>query len=142
VHERQAQPEQVYESGLVHERQAQPEQVYESGQVHHRRAQPEWAHEWDQIYNQLADTEPLSHLDPNEDSAGGLQGDVAPRPHVDGQGGNGIDSFADPDYPEDERESAPDGELLIEDRGISDEQDEGRKANGEANRRRGSSVLQ
>ena len=72
----------------------------------------------------------------------GLQGDIAPRPQVDAPGGNGIDSFADLNYPEDESESAPDGELLIEDRGIPDEQDEGRKANGEANHRHGSSVLQ
>jgi osmoprotectant transport system ATP-binding protein len=142
VHDRQAQPEQAYESDQVHDRQAQPEQAYESDQVYDRRARAERTHEWDQIYDQLAEPEPLSRVDPNENSAGGHQDDVAPRPHVDAQGGNGIDSFASLSYPEDESESTPDGELLIEDRGIPDEQDEGRKANGEATHRRGSSVLQ
>jgi osmoprotectant transport system ATP-binding protein len=142
VHNQQAEPEQAYDSHEVHDRQAQPEQAYESDQVHDRRAQAERTHEWDQIYDQLAEPEPLSRVDPNENSAGGHQGDVAPRAHVDAQGDNGIDSFASLNYPEDESESAPDGELLIEDHGIPDEQDEGRKANGEATHRRGSSVLQ
>ena len=107
-----------------------------------QRARPERTHEWDQIYDQLAESGPLSHVDPNENSAGGLQGDVGPRPHVDAQGGNGIDSFAGLNYPEDESESAYDRELAIEDHVLPDAQDEGRKANGEATHRRGSSVLQ
>ena len=120
----------------------EPEQAYESDQVQDQRARPERTHEWDQIYDQLAESGPLSHVDPNENSAGGLQGDVGPRPHVDAQGGNGIDSFAGLNYPEDESESAYDRELAIEDHVLPDEQDEGRKANGEATHRRGSSVLQ
>jgi hypothetical protein len=110
--------------------------------VYHRQAQTERTPEWDQVYDQLVEPEPLSHADPNGDSASGLQGDIAPRPQVDAPGGNGIDSLADLNYPEDESGSAPDGELLIEDRGIPDERDKGRKANGEANHRHGSSVLQ
>ncbi len=43
---------------------------------------------------------------------------------------------------EEESELAPDGELLIDDRRIPDEQEEGLQANGEARHRRGSSVLQ
>jgi osmoprotectant transport system ATP-binding protein len=142
VHDQQAQPEQASESDQVHDQQAQPEQASESDQVHHRRAQAERTHEWDQIYDQLAETESSSHVDTNENSAGSLEDDVPPQPHVDARGGNGIDSFADLNYPADESPSAPDGELLIEDRGIFDEQDEGRKANGAASYRRGSSVLQ
>ena len=121
----------------MHHQQAQPEEASESDQWHHRRAQTKRTHEWDQIYDQLADTEPLSRADPNENSAAGLEGDVARRPQVEARG-----SFADLNYPEGESVSVPDMKVLIEDRGISDEQDEGRKANGEASYRRGSSVLQ
>ena len=142
VQDQRAQPEQTYESDQVQDQRAQPEQTYESDQVQDQRARPERTHEWDQIYDQLAESGPLSHVDPNENSAGSLQGDVGPRPHVDAQGGNGIDSFAGLNYPEDESESAYDRELAIEDHVLPDEQDEGRKANGEATHRRGSSVLQ
>jgi osmoprotectant transport system ATP-binding protein len=142
VYDPLADQQQAYDSHQVHDQQAEPEQRYESDQVHDQRARPERTHEWDQIYDQLAEPEPLSHVDPNENSAGTPNGDVAPRPQVDAQGGNGIDSFPGLDYSEDESELAPDGELLIEGRGIPDEQDEGRRANGEAIHRRGSSVLQ
>ena len=142
VQDQRAEPEQTYESDQVQDQRAQPEQAYESELVQDQRARPERTHEWDQIYDQLAESGPLSHVDPNENSAGGLQGDVGPRPHVDAQGGNGIDSFAGLNYPEDESESAYDRELAIEDHVLPDEQDEGRKANGEATHRRGSSVLQ
>ena len=94
--------EQAYESDQVQEPQEEPERRYESGHVQDQREQPEQAYEWDQIYDQLAESGPLSHVDPNENSAGGLQGDVGPRPHVDAQGGNGIDSLAGLNYPEDE----------------------------------------
>jgi osmoprotectant transport system ATP-binding protein len=137
-----ADQQQAYDSHQVHDHQAQQVQAYDSHQVHDQRARPERTHEWNQIYDQLAEPEPSSHVDPDENSAGDPQGDVAPRPQVDAQGGNGIDSFTGLNYSEDESELAPDGELLIEDRGIPDEQDEGRKANGEAIHRRGSSVLQ
>ncbi len=142
VYDQPAEPEQVYESDPLYDQPAEPEQPPQSDPVYHRQAQTERTPEWDQIYDQLVEPEPLSHADPNGNSGSGLQGDIAPRPQVDAPGGNGIDSFADLNYPEDESESAPDGELLIEDRGIPDEQDEGRKANGEANHRHGSSVLQ
>ena len=142
VQDPRARPEQAYESDQVQDQQAEPEQAYESDQVQDQRAQPERTHEWDQIYDQLAESGPLSHVDPNENSAGGLQGDVGPRPHVDAQGGNGIDSFAGLNYPEDESESAYDREFAIEDHVLPEAQDEGRKANGEATDRRGSSVLQ
>jgi osmoprotectant transport system ATP-binding protein len=158
VYHQPAEPEQAYESDPVFHGPGEPEQAYESDPVFHGPAEPkqprqsdpvydwqaqtELAHEWDQIYDQLAEPAPSSNADPNANSASGLQGDVAPPPQVDTQGGNGIDGFADLNYPEDESESAPDGELLIEDRGIPDEQDEGRKANGEASHRHGSSVLQ
>jgi osmoprotectant transport system ATP-binding protein len=142
VYHGQAEPEQAYESEPVYPQQGEPEQARQSDPVYHRPAQTERTPEWDQIYDQLVEPEPLSHADPNANSANGRQGDIAPRPQVDAPGGNGIESFADLNYPEDESESAPDRELLIEDRGIPDEKDEGRKANGEANHRHGSSVLQ
>jgi osmoprotectant transport system ATP-binding protein len=140
LHDQQALPEQASESDQLPHPQALPEQASESNQVHYRRAQPERTREWDQIYDQLAEAESSTHVDTNENSAGGH--DVPPRPHVDTRGGNGIGSFADLNYPADKSAPAPGGELFIEDRGISDEQDEGRKANGEASYRRGSSVLQ
>jgi osmoprotectant transport system ATP-binding protein len=148
VPDQQGAPEQVYESGRVYEsgqvldQQAEPEQADESGQVPDRRADPEQSHEWDQVYDHLAAVEPASNADSDENSAEGRQGDVAPSPQVDAQAGNGIDSFADFDYLEDEPQLARDGEPLIDDRRIPDEQDEGRKANGDASHRRGSSVLQ
>jgi osmoprotectant transport system ATP-binding protein len=142
VYDQPAELEQAYESDPVYHQPAELEQPRQSDPVYHRQAQTERTPEWDQIYDQLVEPEPLSYADPNADSTSGLQGDIAARPQVDAPGGNGIDSFADLNYPEDESESAPNGELLIEDRGTPDEQNEGRKANGEANHRHGSSVLQ
>jgi osmoprotectant transport system ATP-binding protein len=153
VLDQQTEPEQTDESSQVHDQQAEPEeagpeqayesdQVYESGQVPDQRAEPEQSPEWDQVYDHLAAPDPVSNADPDENSAQGLQADVAPSPQVDAQGGKGIDTFADLDYLEEESELAPERELLIDDRQVPDEQDEVRKANGEASHRRGSSVLQ
>ena len=139
----QGEPEQVYESDQARDRLARQERAHESDQVHDQQTQALHAHEWDRIYDQLAEPEHLSHADSIENSVNARQGDVAPRAQVHAQGGgNGIESFADLSYPEDEGDSALDREVLIEDRGIPDETDEGRKANGEAIHRRGSSVLQ
>jgi osmoprotectant transport system ATP-binding protein len=142
VPDQPAEPEQTHQSDQVPDQPAEPEQTYQSDQVHDQRAQPEQAYEWDQIYDQLAAPEAVSPADAIENSAGGIRGDVASTPEVDAQAGQGIGSFADLDYPEEESELAPDGELLIDDRRIPDEDEEGLKANGEAVHRRGSSVLQ
>ncbi|HET9778955.1 MAG TPA: hypothetical protein VFP81_06695, partial [Propionibacteriaceae bacterium] len=138
----QAVTQPAYESEQVYNQPAEPEQSHEANHVHEQRAQPEHSHEWDQVYDQLTAPEPVSHADLDEISAKGLQGDVAPSPQFDAQGGEGIDSLADLDYLEEDSELAPDGELLVEDRRIPYEQDEGRTANGEASHRRGSGVLQ
>jgi osmoprotectant transport system ATP-binding protein len=138
----QEEPEKAYESDKARDRLAQQERAHESDRVHDQQTQAERAHEWDQIYDQLVEPEHLSHADSIENSARTRQSDVAPPPQVDAQGGNGIESFADLSYPEDESESALERDILIEDRGIPDETDEGRKTNGEAIHRRGSSVLQ
>jgi osmoprotectant transport system ATP-binding protein len=134
-------PEQAYESDQARDRLAQQDRAHEPNQVHDQQTQAARAHEWNQIYDQLAEAEHLSHANSIQNSARARQGDVAPPPQVDAQGGNGIESFADLSYPEDASESALDREVLIENRGIPDET-EGRKANGEAIHRRGSSVLQ
>jgi hypothetical protein len=149
----QTEPDQTDESSQVHDQQAEPEeagpeqayesdQVYGSGQVPDQRAEPEQSREWDQVYDHLAAPEPVSNADPDENSAQGLQSDVAPSPQVNAPGGKGIDTFADLDYLEEESELAPERELLIDDLQVPDEQGEVRKANGEASHRRGSSVLQ
>jgi hypothetical protein len=142
VHDQRGEAEQAHESEQVHDQHGQPEQAHKWDQVNHQQAEPEHSHEWDQVYDQLAAPESVRQADPDENSANGLQGDVAPPPQVDAQGGKGIDRFADLDNPEEESESVRDGERLIAARRIPEEQDEGRKANGEASHRRGSSVLQ
>jgi osmoprotectant transport system ATP-binding protein len=153
VLDQQTEPDQTDESSQVHDQQAEPEeagpeqeyesdQVYGSGQVPDQRAEPEQSREWDQVYDHLAAPEPASNADPDENSAQGLQSDVAPSPQVNAPGGKGIDTFADLDYLEEESELAPERELLIDDLQVPDEQGEVRKANGEASHRRGSSVLQ
>jgi hypothetical protein len=142
VHDQHPEPEQPPKWDQAYHHQGEPEHSPKWDQVHHQRAGPEHSHEWDQVYDQLAAPEPVSHADPGENSANGLHGDVAPAPQGDAQDGKGIDSFADLDDSEEERESIRDGELLIAGRHIPEEQDEGRQANGEASHRRGSSVLQ
>ncbi len=68
---------QVYESHQALDQQAEPEQayesaqVYESGQVPGQRAQPEQSHEWDKVYDHLAAPEPVSNVDPDENSSNG-----------------------------------------------------------------------
>jgi osmoprotectant transport system ATP-binding protein len=136
-----ADQQQAHEWDEVEDQRAQLAQADEWHHAQNQRAQPQLTHEWDQIYDQLAEPEPTSHADPNEGSSSGLHGDVASRSRVDAQRGNGIDEFADL-KDEDESETAPDADLLIEGRGKPDRQDEGRNANGEALHRRGSSVLQ
>ena len=157
VHDQHGEAERVHESEQWHQhpepaqshkwdqayhRQGEPEQSQKWDQVHHQQTEPEHSHEWERVYDQLAAPEPVSHADPGENSANGLHGDVAPPLLVDAQGGKGTDNLADLDDPEEESESARDGELLIAGRRIPEEQDEGHKANGEASHRRGSSVLQ
>jgi osmoprotectant transport system ATP-binding protein len=142
VHDQHPEPEQPYKWDQAYHHQGEPEHSYKWDQVHHRQVGPEHSHEWEQVYDQLAAPEPASHADPGENSANGLNGDVAPPPRGDAQGGKGIDSFADLDDPEEESESVRDRELLIASCRIPEEEDEGRQANGEAGHRRGSSVLQ
>jgi osmoprotectant transport system ATP-binding protein len=112
--------QRAHELEQVHDQQAELERPQNWDWVHHQRAAPERAHEWDRVYDQLAAPEPVSHAGSNENSAEDT--------HVD--------------HPEEESESTRGGELLIAGRRISEEQGGGRKANGEANYRRGSSVLQ
>jgi osmoprotectant transport system ATP-binding protein len=99
VLDQRAEAEQVYESDQVLDQQAEPElayesdqpyeshqaldqqawqeqayesaQVYESGQVPGQRAQPEQSHEWDKVYDHLAAPEPVSNVDPDENSSNG-----------------------------------------------------------------------
>ncbi|HET9560834.1 MAG TPA: ABC transporter ATP-binding protein [Propionibacteriaceae bacterium] len=152
AYEPQGEPEEAYEaageledayaSEQVYDQLAQPEQVYESDEVYEEPAEPDQANESDQVYDQLAGAEPVSHTDTKETGAADSQGDVAALPQADGQGGQGTDSFTGVDTLEGEIESAYDGELPAENHRISDEQDEGRTADGEASSRWGSSVLQ
>ncbi|HMI34358.1 MAG TPA: ATP-binding cassette domain-containing protein [Propionibacteriaceae bacterium] len=99
VLDQRAEAEQVYESDQVLDQQTEPElayesdqpyeshqaldqqawqeqayesaQVYESGQVPGQRAQPEQSHEWDKVYDHLAAPEPVSNVDPDENSSNG-----------------------------------------------------------------------
>ena len=142
AYEAAGEPEEAYASDQVYDQLAQPEQVYESDEVYEEPAEPDQANESDQVYDQLAGAEPVSHTDTKETGAGDSQGDVAALPQADGQGGQGTDSFTGVDTLEGEIESAYDGELPAENHRISDEQDEGRTADGEASSRWGSSVLQ
>ena len=136
-------PEEGYESGEVHEPPAAPEDVYESGESYDEPTESQQVYESDHVYDQLAEPEPVSQTDSSETGFGNQQGDVTAPPEGDAQRGEGIPSFDGMDYPEGgEVESTYDGELPMEDQGLSDEQDEGRQANGEATHRRGSSVLQ
>ena len=136
-------PEEAYESGEVHEPPAAPEDVYESGESYDEPTESQQVYESDHVYDQLAELEPVSQTDSSETGFGNQQGDVTAPPEGDAQRGEGIAGFDGLDYPEGgEVESAYDGELPMEDQRLSDEQDEGRQANGEATHRRGSSVLQ
>ena len=136
-------PEEAYESGEVHEPPAAPEDVDESGASYDEPTESQQLYESDHVYDQLAEPEPESQTDSSATGFGDQQGDVTAPPEGDAQRGEGIPSFDGMDYPESgEVESTYDGELPMEDQGLSDEQDEGRQANGEATQRRGSSVLQ
>jgi osmoprotectant transport system ATP-binding protein len=143
VQEPVGEPEEGYESDEVQEPLAAPEEAYESGEWHDRPAEPQQAYAPDQPYDQLAEPEPVSHTDTSETWLGDQHGDVSAPPEGDAQRGEDIPGFDSMDYPEDgEVGSAHDGELPISEQRISDDEDEGREANGEATHRRGSSVLQ
>jgi osmoprotectant transport system ATP-binding protein len=143
VHEPVGEPEEGYESAEVHEPLAAPGEAYESGELPDQPAESQQAYASDQLYDQLAEPEPVGHTDSTETGFGNQQEDVSASPEGDAQRSEGIPSFDSMDYPEDgELGSAHDGELPIEEHRISDVEDEGRIANGEATHRRGSSVLQ
>jgi osmoprotectant transport system ATP-binding protein len=107
-------------------------------QLHEQPDESEPGADSDQSYDQLGEPEPESQTDTNEGAAENPQGDVSAPLHVESRGGDGADTR---DYPEDEIESAGDGELPIEDHRPSDQRNEGRESNVEAWRRLGSSVL-
>ena len=134
-------PEQAYESTEVYDQLVEPQQVYESDQVYDQLAEPEQVYESDQVYDQFAEAEPVSPTDTKATGAGDSQGYVAADSQGDVQGGDGNDNFASMDSLEGEIESAYDGELTAENDRIPDEQDEGRRVDGEASLRWGSSVL-
>jgi osmoprotectant transport system ATP-binding protein len=100
----------------------EPEQVYDSEEVYDQLAESEQVDESDQVYDQMAEPEPVSQAQTS-----------------DGTGAE--DTLVSVDDSETEMESASE-ELPIDERRIPNEQDEGRQANGEAEHRRGSSVLQ
>ena len=91
----------------------EPEEAYDSDEVYDQMAEAEPPSESDQVYDQMVEPEPVSQAETNEED--GTE-----------------DTLVSVDYPETEIESAPGGELPIEDHAIPDEQDEGRHANGEA----------
>ncbi len=141
AYEAAGEPEEAYEADEVYDQFAQPEQVYESEDEYEEPAEPDQAYESDQVYDQFAEAEPVSPTDTKETGAGDSQGDVAAVSQGDVQGGDGNDNFASMDSLEGEIESAYDGELTAENDRIPDEQDEGRRVDGEASLRWGSSVL-
>ena len=135
--------EEEYESDEVHEPTAAPEEEYESGEVQDQPAESDQAYASDQLYDQLAEPEPVSPTHSSETGLGDQQADVPAPPEGDAQRSEGIPSFDGMDYAEGGGvASAHDEEPPISEHRISDEEDEGRKANGEATHRRGSSVLQ
>jgi osmoprotectant transport system ATP-binding protein len=137
------QPDEAYESDEVHEPLAAPEEEHESGELHDQPAESHQADASDQLYDQLAEPGPVGYADSSETRLEDEQADVSAPPEEDAQRSEGIPSFAGMDYPEgDDVASAHHGELPISEHRISDEEDEGRKANGEATHRHGSSVLQ
>jgi osmoprotectant transport system ATP-binding protein len=136
------QPDEAYESDEVHQPLAARQEAYESGELHDQPAESHQADASDQLYDQLAEPGPVGYADSSETRLEDEQADVSAPPEEDAQRSEGIPSFAGMDYPEgDDVASAHHGELPISEHRISDEEDEGRKANGEATRR-GSSVLQ
>jgi osmoprotectant transport system ATP-binding protein len=141
AYEAAGEPEEAYEADEVYDQFAQPEQVYESEDEHEEPAEPDQAYESDQVYDQLAEAEPVSPTDTKEAGAGDSQGDDGAPPQGDVQGGEGDDNFTSVDSLESEIESAYDGELTAENDRMPDEQDEGRRVDGEASLRWGSSVL-
>jgi hypothetical protein len=138
-----ATPDQAYEPEEVFDPLATPDQAYESGEVPDQPAESQQAYASDQVYDQLAEPEPVGDIDRGETRLVDQQGDVSAPPEWDAQRTQDIPSFVSMDYPEDgDVESPHDGALPIEDHRIPDEEDEGRRTNGEATHRRGSSVLQ
>jgi osmoprotectant transport system ATP-binding protein len=143
LHEALAAPEEAYESDEVHQPLAASEEAYESDELHDQPAESHQAYASDQLYDQLAEPEPANHIDSNESGLEDQQADVSAPPEGEVQRSEGTASSDSMDYPEaGEVGSAHDGEFPTEEHPISDEEDEGREANGEATHRRGSSVLQ
>ena len=135
--------EEAYQPEQVLDPLATPDQAYESGEVPDQPAESQQAYASDQVYDQLAEPEPVGDTDSGEARLVDQQGDVSAPPEWDAQRTQDIPSFVSMDYPEDgDVESLHDGALPIEDHRIPDEEAEGRRANGEATHRRGSSVLQ
>jgi osmoprotectant transport system ATP-binding protein len=121
-YQRLDEPEQVYDSDEADDQKVGSERVDESDQVYDQMAESEQADESDQVYDQMVEPEPVSQAETND-------------------GAGAEDTLVDLSYPETEIESASE-ELPTEDRRRSDEQDVGRQANGKAEHRRGSSVMQ
>jgi osmoprotectant transport system ATP-binding protein len=135
-------PGQAYEPEDGYEPVGEPEEAYEPEQVLDQPAESQQAYA-SEVYDQLAEPEPVGDTDSGEARLVDQQGDVSAPPEWDVQRTQDIPSFVSMDYPEDgDVESPRDGALPNEDHRIPDEEDEGRRANGEATHRRGSSVLQ
>ena len=135
--------EEAYQLEQVLDPLATPDQPYESGEVPDKPAESQQAYASDQVYDQLAEPEPVDDTDSGETRLVDQQGDVSAPPEWDAQRTQDIPSFVSMEYPEDgDVESPRDGALPTEDHRIPDEEDERRKAHGEATHRRGSSVLQ
>jgi osmoprotectant transport system ATP-binding protein len=136
-------PGEAYEPEAGYEPVGEPEEAYEPEQVLDQPAESQQAYASDQVYDQLAEPEPVGDTDSGEARLVDQQGDVSAPPEWDAQRTQDIPTFVSMDYPEDgDVESPRDGALPNEDHRIPDEEDEGRRANGEATHRRGSSVLQ
>jgi osmoprotectant transport system ATP-binding protein len=136
-------PGEAYEPDGGYEPVGETEEAYEPEQVLDQPAESQQAYASDQVYDQLAEPEPVGDTDSGEARLFDQQADVSAPPEWDAQRTQDIPSFVSMDYPEDgDVESPRDGALPIEDHRIPDEEDESRRANGEATHRRGSSVLQ
>jgi osmoprotectant transport system ATP-binding protein len=100
----------------------EPEQAYDSDEVYDQMAEYNQAPASEQVYDQMAEPVPARQADSDESRPEESHDDVPASPDV-------------------VVEPADDTEPTISDHRIPDEQDEGRKANGEARYRRGSSVF-
>jgi hypothetical protein len=135
--------EEAHEPDGRYEPMGEAEEAHEPEQVLDQPAESQQAYASDQVYDQLAEPEPVGDTDSGEARLFDQQADVSAPPEWDAQRTQDIPSFVSMDYPEDgDVESLHDGALPIEDHRIPDEEDESRRANGEATHRRGSSVLQ